>query len=85
MDCEILYFKAAAYNKLGFFCDRMNASAKFHDYYENAIKLKEEKGNILQEDFDRILNCILELDSEDDNVKSVEDRFNELFSEEFRR
>lgn len=85
MDCEILYFKAAAYNKLGFFCDRMNASAKFHDYYENAIKLKETKGNILQEDFDRILNCIIELDSEDNDEKSIEDQFNELFSEEFRR
>lgn len=85
IECEILYFQRAGYRKLGVFCNRMNSSEKFYKYYMNALKLREEKGNILQEDFDRILSCIIKMDSEYDNVKTVEDEFNELFSDEFKR
>ena len=85
VDCDILYFKATGYRKLGYFCDRMNSSEKFHKYYMNALRLKEEKGNILQEDFDRILSSVLKLDSESETEESLEDQFDALFSDEFRR
>ena len=85
IDCGILYFKVAGYRKLGVFCARMNSSEKFYNYYMNALKLKEEKGNILQEDFDRIDYCICKLDSEDENEESIADQFDALFPDEFRR
>lgn len=86
IDCDIPYFKAAAYRKLAIFCDRMNCSEKFYLYYMNAVKLKEETGNILQEDFDRIYSCKQhEIDYEYGMEENIEDQFNKLFSEEFRR
>ena len=86
IDCEILYFKALGYSMLGYFCARMNSSDKFHEYYKNALELKKQQGNILEEDFDRIFSCEqIEIDLEHGSMQTVEDQFNELFSGEFRR
>lgn len=85
-ECDILYFEALAYSMLGYFCARMNSSEKFHDYYRNALKLRKEQGNILEEDFNRIFSCAqIEIDLEHGSMQTVEDQFNELFSGEFRR
>ena len=56
-DCDILYFKAFGYNMLGFICSRMRGSEKFKDYYTDALRLKEEKRNFLERDFERIYSC----------------------------
>ncbi len=72
IDCDILYVKALAYSLLGLLYRRKKPSEKFYKYYLNALDNKREKGNILDDDFDN------------GDVKSVEDKFNELFSEEFR-
>ena len=71
---------------LGYFCARMGSSDKFHEYYRNALDLQKEQGNILEEDFNRIFSCAqIEIDLEHGSMQTVEDQFNELFSEEFRR
>lgn len=85
-ECDILYFEALAYSMLGYFCARMGSSDKFQEYYRNALELQKEQGNILEEDFDRIFSCAqIEIDLEHGSMQTVEDQFNELFSEEFRR
>ena len=53
-DCEILYFKYMAYSNLGFISKKMDSDSEFCEYYFNAIKNKNDNGNFLQEDFDRI-------------------------------
>ena len=53
-DCEILYFKDMAYSNLGFISGKMDGDSEFCEYYFNAIKNKNDNGNFLQEDFDRI-------------------------------
>ena len=86
IDCEILYFKALGYSMLGYFCAKMKSSEKFQKYYMNALKLKKQQGNILEDDFDRIFSCNqIEIDLEHGSMQTVEDQFNELFSDEFRR
>ena len=86
IDCEILYFKALSYSMLGYFCAKMKSSEKFQKYYMNALELKKQQGNILEDDFDRIFSCDqIEIDLEHGSMQTVEDQFNELFSDEFRR
>lgn len=85
-DCEILYFKALGYSMLGYFCAKMKSSEKFQKYYMNALELKKQQGNLLEDDFDRIFSCDqIEIDLEHGSMQTVEDQFNELFSDEFRR
>lgn len=86
IDCEILYFKALGYSMLGYFCANMKSSEKFQKYYMNALELKKQQGNLLEDDFDRIFSCDqIEIDLKHGSMQTVEDQFNELFSEEFRR
>ena len=86
IDCEILYFKALGYSMLGFVCDRMHSSEKFYEYYMDALKIKKEEGNFLESDFDRIFSCAqIEIDFENSDEIPIQDQFDELFSDEFRR
>ena len=40
----------------------------------------------MDDDFDRIFSCVqIDIDFENRDAESVEDKFNNLFSEEFRR
>lgn len=85
IDCEMLYFKALGYSMLGYFCSKMKSSEKFQKYYMNALELKKQQGNLLEDDFDRIFSCDqIEIDLEHGSMQTVEDQFNELFSDEFR-
>ena len=86
-DCEILYFKYLAYSNLGFVSRRMNSGSKFLEYYLNAIKNKNDNGNFLQEDFDRIFECKqFEIDLINNAEEmTLQEKFDDLFSDEYRR
>lgn len=84
MECEILFFKAWAYNGLGFVLNRMDYD-NFLKIYNNEINNLVNNGNILEYDFNRIFSCkqidIDFMNAEVDNQA----KFDELFSEYKRR
>lgn len=86
MECEILFFKAWAYNGLGFALKGMN-SENFYKIYNNEVNNLINKGNVLEQDFNRIYSCKqIDIDYIN-NAEEVDNqvKFDELFSGEFRR
>ena len=86
MECEILFFKAWAYNSLGYALNRMN-SDNFYKIYNNELNNLVKNGNILENDFNRIYSCKqIDIDYMN-NIEEIDNqlKFDELFSKEYRR
>lgn len=84
MECEILFFKAWAFNGLGFVLKGMNPN-NFNEIYNNEINNLINNGNILDNDFNRIYSC-KQIDIDFMNAEEVDyqAKFDEMFSE-YRR
>lgn len=85
IECEILFFKAWAYNGLGYTLKWMNPD-NFYKIYNEEINNLNYQGNILEHDFNRIYSCEqIEIDYVNAEEVDYQTKFDELFSSEYRR